>query len=368
MALVGYSDSEGSDSETTSPQSAPKPAARISKPGFQKVVDPSAPRKIKVELPTVKDDAAEEARPAKKARTGGGFGGFNSFLPAPKRTAEANGAKKIGLGAGVSLKTGAAPAFSREPVEVADLVPATDGHDEGSTTTAGALSLPPPNVPEEEKPKEVKAVGNAMIFKPLSVAKKKPGKKRIIPGATVTEPAAKAASATETATPAAPPPKPKVSLFSVVQEETTTPSSGLASGDYRPIMSETTETAPADTTSPAYAQTAPTRANTNSLDAIASDLNLTAAQRRQLFGRNRDASAFSNINIVNFNTDAEYAANEQLRAQGEAVEHRAVKSVAPGKHSLQQLVNAASSQKEALEDAWAQGKRNKSEAGGKYGW
>jgi hypothetical protein len=35
---------------------------------------------------------------------------------------------------------------------------------------------------------------------------------------------------------------------------------------------------------------------------------------------------------------------------------------------LQQLVNSASTQKEALEDAWAQGRRNKAEAGSHYGF
>jgi hypothetical protein len=32
------------------------------------------------------------------------------------------------------------------------------------------------------------------------------------------------------------------------------------------------------------------------------------------------------------------------------------------------LVNAASSQKEALEESFAAGRRNKKEAGSKYGW
>ena len=54
--------------------------------------------------------------------------------------------------------------------------------------------------------------------------------------------------------------------------------------------------------------------------------------------------------------DSEYAANEQLRQAGEVVEHRAVKSIAPGKHSLQQLVNNARSQQENLEDKWAAGR------------
>ena len=107
-------------------------------------------------------------------------------------------------------------------------------------------------------------------------------------------------------------------------------------------------------------------ANPNSLSAIADDIGLSAAARRQLFGRNKDAAAAANI--LHLNMEEEYARNEEIRAQGQAVEHRAVKAVAPGKHSLQQLVNVASTQKEALEDAWAEGKRNKAEGGSRYGW
>lgn len=108
---------------------------------------------------------------------------------------------------------------------------------------------------------------------------------------------------------------------------------------------------------------------TQSLDSIAADLNLSASARRQLLGRNhRDASKTSS-SIMNFNTDEEYAANEALRASGEqAPQHNPVRAIAPGKHSLKQLVNAASGQKEALEESFASGRRNKREAGGKYGW
>ena len=66
--------------------------------------------------------------------------------------------------------------------------------------------------------------------------------------------------------------------------------------------------------------------------------------------------------------DSEYAANEHARQTGDAVEHRAVKAIAPGKHSLQQLVNNARTQQGAMEDKWAEGRRERGEAGGKYGW
>ncbi|THY06950.1 hypothetical protein D6D01_09831 [Aureobasidium pullulans] len=359
MALVGYSDSEGSDSET--PNVAPVPAA--SKPAakklnFQKLVDPSAPRKIKVDLPTIQPEAEADAPPAKKARTAGKFGGFNSFLPAPKR---ANDAKK-GLGSGVNLKTGAEPAFSRERVEPDPSTfappPATeDNKDETDTST-----LPAPF--HDEAPKEVKPVGNAMKFKPLSVARsKKPLKKKNLPNTASAAQSPAAPTIAEASK--APAPKPKVSLFSVTQDDNA-PSSAASVADYQPLLAEpeaATTTEPYDSTT--YVPT-PAPTDPNSLTSIADDLQLSASERRRLFGRN--AASASAINVTHLNMDEEYNNNEQLRAAGQAVEHRAVKAVAPGKHSLQQLVNSASTQKEALEDAWAQGRRNKAEAGSHYGF
>lgn len=361
MALVGYSDSEGSDNEAPNVATVQaKPASRAPKAAFQKVVDPSGARKIKVDLPTVKPEVKEEERPAKKVRTGG-FGGFNSFLPAPKRTAEA---KKPGLGSGVSLRTGAEPAFSRERVEP-DLPTFSESKHDTTDTVSGLPKVPV----EDEKPKEVKMVGNAMRFKPLSVANKKQKKKPINLSSKSASPAPFTTQAkaqpTEQQVPIAPPPKKKVSLFSVTQdEEASVPAEPVT--EYQPILADPI---PEDTqdnfASTSYAPP-PTQNNSNPLDAIAGDLNLSAAERRQLFGRNKGGAAAPTI--MHFDMEAEYAHNEQLRQQGQAQEHRAVKAIAPGKHSLQQLVNAASTQKEALEDKWAEGKRNKAEGGGRYGW
>lgn len=72
--------------------------------------------------------------------------------------------------------------------------------------------------------------------------------------------------------------------------------------------------------------------------------------------------------MINFNTDEEYRHNEELRAAGEVVKHNPVRAIAPGKHNLKQLVNAAASQKEALEEAFAKGKSNRQEASSRYGW
>ena len=74
MNLVSYSDSEGSDAETSKPVPAPAPAAKpTTKAPTQKFVDRANPHKIRVNLPTTstaedsKVGANEDAPPAKRA-------------------------------------------------------------------------------------------------------------------------------------------------------------------------------------------------------------------------------------------------------------------------------------------------------------
>jgi hypothetical protein len=86
-----------------------------------------------------------------------------------------------------------------------------------------------------------------------------------------------------------------------------------------------------------------------------------------LFGR-KPGTASNAVNVINFNTDQEYAANEVLRASGEQVQHNPVRAPPSGKHSLKQLVSMATGQKDALEESFAAGRQNKKEAGSRYGW
>jgi hypothetical protein len=387
MGLVDYSDSDASDVEEAP---APKPALVSSKPAFQKVVDRSNPGKIRVSLPqaSLKDDAASDEPPTKRAKTGSGaFSGFNSFLPPPKRTGQtnpthggSNAAKKGGLGAGVSLKTGSAPGFSREPepereyAEEEESVPAT-------TNGGSGLSLPPPKASQAEGQKpaeEVKLVGEPLMFKPLSVSRKPAKKKKLVPGS---------APSTAAAIPSTPEPKtekpvqrPKVSLFSM-STEIEKDSRATGNGEYQPIMYETEETEEeADSAlEPSYEDYTPTTSHiappavptppvSQSLDDIAGDLKLTAAERRQLFGRQKGGRMQAATKIINFNTDQEYLHNEELRAAGEQAVHNPVRAIAPGKHSLKQLINSAQSQKDALEESFAKGKSNRAEASSRYGW
>ncbi|KAF2821553.1 hypothetical protein CC86DRAFT_373864 [Ophiobolus disseminans] len=412
MNLIAYSDSE-SDGEAPP---APKPALKQApKPSFNKVVDRANPGRIKVNLPgasqpkAAKDDIDADAPPAKKPRLGGAsaFGGFNAMLPAPKKpaaaptTAGASSGKKAlgkGLASGVNLKTGAEPAFRREarleleeydengnpikkePMNKEDFrallnlpTPKTERREEQRTES------PMQAIPAESKP----APKPAPRFVPMSVgkSKKKPLSKPRPAAALVG-----GAIGTSTSTPslqpsAAQPParKPKVSLFGVSQETTTT-ATVPSSGAYEPMLYGVQAEADAPEADDAFegqatyqsTQHAPTAASAtaaNGLTDIASELNLSAAERRQLFGKRGQEADFSSANIVEFNTDTEYAHNEKLRLQGEQIQHNALKSISgTGKNSLRSLVNVASTQKDALEEHFASGFRNKKEAGNKYGW
>ena len=401
MVLVDYSGSE-SDSENEQKATIPKsavPTSNPNKPTFQKVVDRSNPHKIKVSLPEPERAAKEEGNgelepPAKRPKIGSGaMGGFNSMLPAPKRTAAPSGGsglgsmKRGGLGSGLNLKTGAAPAFSREPA------PNVDENSEGNESGEGRSlessipdGAPPsmdsrPDMPTLEAQSEPKK--KSTMFKPLSVANKKAQKKKPPPADSLHALDPRNEEVEQ-------PPKGgiKTSLFSSGEEPKEASNRGPpAKGTYQPMVYHTENSIAMADTNPGseesiitsyydkpdstYTQDATASTQTQSLDAIANDLNLSASAKRQLLGRhhNNKASQPSIIpNIVNFNTDEEYAANEMLRQAGETVQHNPVRGIAPGKHSLKQLVNAASNQKDALEEQFASGRRNKREAGSKYGW
>ncbi|KFY35855.1 hypothetical protein V494_05532 [Pseudogymnoascus sp. VKM F-4513 (FW-928)] len=386
MGLVDYSDSDSSDNEQVSQSKKPAKAP------FQKVVDRSNPGKIKVSLPTTAAPTNDEP-PAKRAKTSGGgtFGGFNSFLPAPKKTGAAapktlggasGTARGGGLGSGVSLKTGAAPAFSRNPEPVYDNEDKYDGHEE---TKGGesSMGLPPPNSSAQIPAADVKLVGKPLMFKPLSVARKPQQKKKkpVIAPKSMEDRALPGPSVATSEAPKAP--QPKVSLFSVPQD-TDDDIAPAQSGEYKPMLygakSEEEEPearyyedqfndAESYHTIPRLAAqaAAPAPTTSNSLDNIASDLQLSASERRQLFGRQGSRNQTAS-KVINFNTDEEYRNNEELRNAGEQLVHNPVRSIAPGKHSLKQLLNATVSQKEALEESFAKGYANRKEASGRYGW
>lgn len=412
MNLIAYSDSE-SDGEAPP---APKPVLKQApKPSFQKVVDRANPGRIKINLPAIsqpagKDDIDAEAPPAKKPRLGGGgaFGGFNAMLPAPKKPAAAattastaSGKRGLGKGlaVGVNLKTGAEPAFKRE--SRVDM----DEYDEQGNPIKkepmnkddfrALLNLPTPK--SEQKAKIIPDTRHEIAeetqsapkpaaprFVPMSVGKGKK-KKPAAPRPVVQAPGddnitAKTSSSTQsTPVPAPPARKPKVSLFGVPQEAPA-PAAPPAEGRYQPMLYSTEEDDDKDTPDDGFwPQSAPSTTlqasslgnapATNDLTNIASELNLSEAERRQLFGKKGQDADFSSARIVEFNTDTEYAHNEKLRQQGEQVQHNPLKSISgTGKNNLRSLISVATTQKDALEDHFAASHRNKREAGNRYGW
>jgi hypothetical protein len=414
MNLIAYSDSE-SDGEAPV---APKPALKQApKPSFQKVVDRSNPGRIKVNLPGAPQSRAEkdhieaDAPPAKKPRLGGAaaFGGFNAMLPAPKKpvatpaAVDATTGKRAlgkGLAAGVNLRTGAEPAFKRESrVEL-------DEFDENGNPIKkepmnkedfrALLNLPTPKSQkkEETKPDTPTIIPQADLvpapkaatprFVPMSVGKGKKKKpvvaRRAATSSTEATATGSGASTPQTQSAPAPPPrKPKVSLFGVSEDAKT--QANASSGEaYQPMLYGAEDEAAAPIPDDAFDQqqtyqpaqqapTATTSAAPHDLTGIASELNLSAAERRQLFGKRGREEDFSSAKIVEFSTDTEYAYNNKLREQGEQVQHNALKSISgTGKNSLRSLINVASTQKDALEEHFASGYRNKKEAGNKYGW
>ncbi|KAH7160032.1 mitotic checkpoint regulator, MAD2B-interacting-domain-containing protein [Dactylonectria estremocensis] len=385
MGLVDYdSESSGSDIEAPAkpvPKAAPKPSQSSSKKPFQKVVDRSNPGRILVNLPQLSAEAPKtqgDEPPAKRARTGGTgrFSGFNSFLPPPKN---ANKPKPppatSSAGPAVHFKTSAAPGFSRN---------AGDERDSESST---GMSLPPPkasaqpSIPDGLKPEEdVKLVGKPLMFKPLSVARtQKKKKKPVVAKAAAQNALPQTHAATEMKADAEPAPAPKKgSLFSMHTEEPSEPVDPTQKSAIYTPMFETQETMnPYDNGAygdyaqyASQAQTGPsatTAPGSESLDTIVNDMGLSAAARRELFGRGGEGKHMTQ-NVINFNMDKEYEHNEEIRAAGDQQTHNPVRAIQGGKHSLRQLVQNVHNQKEALEDSFAKGRTNRKEASNKYGW
>lgn len=80
-----------------------------------------------------------------------------------------------------------------------------------------------------------------------------------------------------------------------------------------------------------------------------SELNLPESELRKVVGRDR--SRRTDVRILNFRLDQEYADNSALQSTSTKVIQRASHAPAPGKHSLKQLVNAACVQRDVIADA-----------------
>lgn len=319
------------------------------------------------------------------------------MLPAPKRAAQSakeailttkGPSRKV-----FSLKTGAEPGFSREAdaelrqaLEGQDVDVGETSYEDTADSTRGVAS---PSALGSTTISSVKST----IFKPLSVSRNASRKKKPPAGSSTFTPPIQGQARAQQLDAESSIAAPKVSLFTIGTTDRSTTDPITKTSDYQPLFSngktevehqDQSLTSTDDPTSLAanitnvYTDTSSYPQNQNSesnvlpsqsLDSIANDLNLSASARRQLLGRNHRDGAKTSSAIMNFNTDEEYAANEAFRTSGEQAQpHNPVRAIAPGKHSLKQLVNAASGQKEALEESFASGRRNKKEAGGRYGW
>ena len=389
MGLVDYGSSDESDQESEAhprnPTARSKPAP--GKPAFQKLVDSSNPNKIRVNLEPTEGkksrEEIEEERPVKKAKVGsGGLSDFNALLPAPKRLATNSGTGLGGLPR-VNLKTSATPGFTREPMQENNVLrddeesklptPDTLNSIEGiANIVSGGESSELPTEPPRKK---------STMFKPLSVTRK-PQKKKPPSAA---QPLVDAISNPPTLRSSLPMEQPaRVSLFSTsMPSDERTITENMSSKTtyepllYRPEKSNSIPSAPSTTSDresiaiihPDTSPNPDVPDEDQSLDSIAQSLNLTPSQKRQLLGRNASKSSSQAIKVTNFNIDAEYAANEALRQAGETVQHKPVRAIAGGgKHSLKQLVSSAVGQKDALEESFAEGRRNRKEGAGRYGW
>ncbi|KAF3913646.1 hypothetical protein ABW21_db0206104 [Orbilia brochopaga] len=385
MALVAYSDSEPSDSEVEPPALAAKvaPAPAKAKPKSslasflpppakkRKLVDggatgpadgssnPSGPRKIKIDLPKIsRDDDDADALPSSSRRNvgkAGGGSGVLSFLPAPKRTgaeaakaaqeaqkeekAEASSAAAAPrtLGGGIKKVEYAGTGMDDAPVEPPPTITPADA----STATA---------------PKPAAGPIQGRAIQPLF--RKSTAKKPVKPAKTEIK-------------------DKKVSLFSLGSTLTEKPLSAPPTGEYKPILIDDTPAPPVDDEDTAGDASAVVEAaytlpndtppvGPQTFQTISEQVGMDEAEMRMFMGRRgRNAE----IKLMDFNVDAEYEKNEAARAAGAAApEKNVVRSIKPGKHQLQSLLNAAQSQRAALEESFAQGRRNKKEAGSKYGW
>jgi len=420
MALVDYSDSESDPEPVQQPPSKAAQTASSSttnKKPFQKLIDRSGPGagKILVSLPTATADADDskdaQEPPAKRAKIAGSssrFSAFGSFLPAPKKNNLPAHTKSASRGSapgpGVHLRTAAEPAFVRRAPGDDDNNEDGDGGESGSSVfnlPAPRKAATGPTIPEGQKPEhEVKLVGKPLMFKPLSVTRK-PAKKKGSVAARAAVAGAPTTAQVPTGADVPPPPPPKkkkkVSLFSMddgdgLPKALAAETESSSGGAYEPLFStdQSTEGATGhdgydDDTGvtgdyESYAPP-PTHDNLNptpqfhSASSIVDGMQLSEKAQRELFGRrggagNKSSNDFAipaNARVLKFDMEQEYEHNEALRASGEQV-YNPVRSIAPGKHSLRQMVNMAQNNQSALEDSFVQGKNNRKDAAGRYGW
>lgn len=318
MALVSYSESEGSDEEEPWPQTTTN-TQPTTNPETKLTVDKSKPRKIRVSLQETQTEppinGGLDGEPAhKRPKVGGGFSGFNSMLPAPKRdiqSASETKAATIGSSTKVfNLKTGAEPGFNRaSDAELRQQLRERDnGQVEGGLAVQTGAEQDVARTRQESELRSIASPplskqGNAMLFKPLSVARSAQRRKTPAKLSAVV-PASQLQLDKAALAPHASPAVPKVHLFSISTSDEPFQKSNMDKGIYEPIMDQEIEGS--DEIDPIHAIATDKAAGSHdpnsqtisdnssqSLDSIAADLNLSASAKRQLLGRNHKDAAKS---------------------------------------------------------------------------
>lgn len=106
--------------------------------------------------------------------------------------------------------------------------------------------------------------------------------------------------------------------------------------------------------------------DTASTPSTMSTVELDAFAAHILEGRHRKNRT---IQIVDYNAAEIYAKNAADKASGLLQENVApVRAIGTGRHQIHQLLNNVQDQKEALEEAFAEGRRVRKESAAKYGW
>lgn len=182
-------------------------------------------------------------------------------------------------------------------------------------------------------------------------------------------------------------PKQKLSLPSLFGLETPTSSrvkpgpslptdnsATTAASEYQPIMLEPTITPHEISTMESFPETVdPTPSTLDQDDVMAEITKHELGNSRKRAAAAAAAAGNNNTRatseIIDFSMDDFYQNNQDLRQQGQLDEFkRPVKAIGGGRHQLTSLLRSAQSNKEGLEEMYAQNRRTKKETGSKYGF
>lgn len=367
--LVDYSSSSESEGEeeqapVVAPVKAPAPAPA------RKIIVAAKPASTE----TDKQAAAPAALAPDQSVSVFGKPSIASFLPAPKHrkkvvaTPASNGSV-TSTGAGLriehalSSKTRTLGGGIKNTFFDGEVSMAEGGAVEGSAA-AGAAPVQPPA-------KRVKLVPAAVLAREAKAAKLARLGKSASPSPSPSSIPASAASSAPlpepqtVAAPAQAKPKSQLpSLFTMSASQGNAMVGPAAAPEserpYEPIMLERAEPESEDDEDQPQA---PIQAPDQDTSTPSPSIDLSAHER------GRHAAPGSSVPVVDFSVSDFYASNLALKAQGALAENkRPVQAVGGGRHQLSSLLRSAQTNQEGLAQMHAEHRKNKREAGSKYGF